>query len=649
MKPRMFINSVISILLIAALVIIDASAQEGASVETTPTRWKVVSMGSATDLLKPPNTESPRATLQSFIENMNLAHSLLMEAHRKNLETPGYFPSKSVRQMAKQAQEYFESSVECLDLSQVPEKLKKSAGYEGAIMLKEVFDRIQLPPFGNIPDAQAIEAEEEQEKVAELSRYRIPNTDIIIDQVEEGDREGEYLFTPGTVARLEEFYDKVKDYPYKYNAPISQGFFEFYTNNPGRLLPPKWGQWLPAWSSVTYLDQTLWQWFALVVLPLGVFLIVRLLVRWWYRRAADFSSMKKTVGWFLVVSVTVIMVSAINYILDEHINITGSVFTFVDNILQKAFILLLIGLIFWEFIKSQIQENIEEEVPEQESEAEEGGAGGSRSETLLLLLRKTIVVVLFAIVFLLFLSSLGINIGPLLAGAGVVGLAIGFGAQTLVKDILAGVFFLIDDAFRVGDYIETGGQRGLVEHISLRSLRLRSPRGPVHTIPFGDMGTVTNMSRDYIITKLDFRVRYDTDVEKVRKIIKKKVYMPIMDNEELAPKLLDKIKSQGVREMDDSAMIMRVKFKTPPGEQFIIRKEVFRLMQEAFAAEGIEFAHRNVTVYIPQDGDETEPEADPDQTASKTTSSENKLLERAGAAAAIAVTQADEDGKTPQK
>jgi small-conductance mechanosensitive channel len=163
------------------------------------------------------------------------------------------------------------------------------------------------------------------------------------------------------------------------------------------------------------------------------------------------------------------------------------------------------------------------------------------------------------------------------------------------------------------------------------------------------MGTVTNMSRDYIISKLDFRVRYDTDVEKVRKIIKKKVYMPIMNNEELAPKLLEKIKSQGVREMDDSAMIMRVKFKTPPGEQFIIRKEVYRLMQEAFAAEGIEFAHRNVTVYIPSDDDETEPEADLDQTAGKTASSENKSLERAGAAAAIAVTQADEDGKTPQK
>jgi len=152
---------------------------------------------------------------------------------------------------------------------------------------------------------------------------------------------------------------------------------------------------------------------------------------------------------------------------------------------------------------------------------------------------------------------LGVNIGPLIAGAGVLGLAIGFGAQTLVKDIISGVFFLIDDAFRVGDYIDVGGTKGSVEQISLRSLRLRNPRGPVHTIPFGSMRTVTNMSRDYIIAKLDFRVRYDTDVDKVRKIIKK-INKIIMADEEMAPVMLGQLKSQGVRELDDSAMVMRV-------------------------------------------------------------------------------------------
>jgi len=189
---------------------------------------------------------------------------------------------------------------------------------------------------------------------------------------------------------------------------------------------------------------------------------------------------------------------------------------------------------------------------------------------------------------------------------------------------------LIDDAFRVGDYIETAGIKGMVEHISLRSVKLRHPRGMVFTIPFGDMGAVQNFSRDYIITKLDFRVRYDTDVEKVRKAIKKKVYKKILENEELGPKLLAPIKSQGVRHLEDSAMIMRVKYKTAPGDQFEIRKEVYRLMQEAFKEEDIEFAHRNVTVYMP---------SETTQKAEKDSGNPEEKIKQAAAAAAIASTQ----------
>ncbi len=288
--------------------------------------------------------------------------------------------------------------------------------------------------------------------------------------------------------------------------------------------------------------------------------------------------------------------------------------------------ILLLSFISWQLIKARIDQKLKEEMPDSDEEMEEGGAGGSRIGTLLVLLRKFVLAVMFVIVSLIILSSLGVNIGPLIAGAGVIGLAIGFGAQTLVKDIIAGIFFLIDDAFRVGDFIETSGTKGMVEHISLRSLRLRSPRGPVHTIPFGSMGTVTNNSRDYIITKLDFRVRYDTAVDKVRKIIKR-INLEIQNDPEMGPNLLDKIKSQGVRELDDSAMIMRVKFKTIPGEQFVIRREVYRLIQEQFAENGIEFAHRNVTVYMPpgQGADEL------DERAAK-----------AGAAAAAAAAQAEE-------
>jgi len=296
-------------------------------------------------------------------------------------------------------------------------------------------------------------------------------------------------------------------------------------------------------------------------------------------------------------------------------------------------ITILVGYLAWEFTRSYIDRKIKEEMPEEDEEMEEGGSGGSRLGTLLLLLRKFIMVVFFVMVSMIVLSAIGIDIGPLIAGAGIFGLAIGFGAQTLVKDIFSGIFFLVDDAFRLGDYVDTGKVKGTVEHISIRSLRLRHHRGMVHTIPFGSLGSVTNFSRDYIIMKLRFRVKYDTDVDKVRKIIKK-INKNISKDEEMNASLLSKIKSQGVKALDDSAMIMAVKFKTVPGEQFLVRREVFKMMQEEFKNNGIEFAHRNVTVYLPPENSEnTEKHAE---------KQDELLRQRAGAAGAAAILAEEE-------
>jgi small-conductance mechanosensitive channel len=309
--------------------------------------------------------------------------------------------------------------------------------------------------------------------------------------------------------------------------------------------------------------------------------------------------------------------------------------------------LVLLGIVVWQFTKVRIDRKIREEIPDDDEEMEEGGRGGSRIGTLLVLLRKFIFSVLFVIVSLIILSSLGLDIGPLIAGAGVIGLAIGFGSQTLVRDILSGVFFLIDDAFRVGDYIETAGIKGMVQHISLRSVKLRHPRGMVFTIPFGDMGAVQNFSRDYIITKLDIRVRYDADIDRIRKIIKK-IGKEFEQHDEIGPVLLSPIKSQGVREMDDSAMILRVKFKTPPGEQFVVRREVYRRIQERFREEGIEFAHRNVTVYLPPEATGAAAAGGQGEGAAPGGPMDKALL-GASAAAALTASQADEDEKKPKK
>jgi small-conductance mechanosensitive channel len=314
----------------------------------------------------------------------------------------------------------------------------------------------------------------------------------------------------------------------------------------------------------------------------------------------------------------------------------GRIFT--SHVLSIV-VTLLLGFITWEFIKARIDSRLRQEMPEVDDDHEEGGAGGTRAGTLLILFRKFVSAVLFVIVALIVLSSIGVNIGPLIAGAGVIGLAIGFGAQTLVRDIIAGVFFLIDDSFRVGDYVESAGIKGTVEKVSLRSLKLRHPRGMVYTVPFGTLKSITNFSRDYTITKLDFRVRLDTDLEKVRKIIKK-INKNLRKDEAINRVMLDDLKSQGVKQFEDSAMILRVKFKTLPGEQFVIQKEVYRMVQEEFRASDIQFAHRDVTVYIPPEPKGRAIEA---VQPAASTQSVDQNIRQAGAAAALAVIQQEEE------
>lgn len=210
-------------------------------------------------------------------------------------------------------------------------------------------------------------------------------------------------------------------------------------------------------------------------------------------------------------------------------------------------------------------------------------------------MRGFVLSVLAIITIMVVLSSMGIDIGPLLAGAGVAGIAIGFGAQALVRDIISGVFFLIDDAFRVGEYVEFGEIRGQVEKISIRSMRLRHHRGAIHTVPFGELRSITNYNRDWAIYKQEFRLPYDTDTEVVRKIIKK-VGLALLEHPELGEKFIQPLKSQGVFRIEEGALILRTKFMCKPREQFVIRKAVFQDVKNALYAAGIELAQRRVQI-----------------------------------------------------
>ncbi len=269
---------------------------------------------------------------------------------------------------------------------------------------------------------------------------------------------------------------------------------------------------------------------------------------------------------------------------------------------------LLIAYVIWQTVQIFIDRRIAEEDAEAAEkgadlgEMEIGGEGLSRMRTLLPLLRKTVQITLGVIVIMITLAELGVEIGPILAGAGVIGLAIGFGSQALIRDIVSGAFFLIDDAFRLGEYIDVGEVKGSVEKMSVRSLRLRHHRGAVHTVPFGEVKTLTNYSRDWAIMKLKFRVKFDADVRKVKKIFKK-IGQELLEHEEIGEDFIQPFKSQGVLEVDDYGLIVRAKFMCKPGKQFMIRKEAYIMVQNAFAENGIEFARPEVKVVVDDEDD----------------------------------------------
>ncbi len=272
---------------------------------------------------------------------------------------------------------------------------------------------------------------------------------------------------------------------------------------------------------------------------------------------------------------------------------------YADRMLD-IMVIIFIGYVIYHAFRIWIDTKIADETgDEEEGELGDEGSGSSASRlaTLLPLFRNFILIVVVVTILLIVLMEIGINVGPLFAGAGIVGVAVGFGSQALVRDIFAGAFFLFDDAFRKGEYLDVGGVKGTVEKISVRSFQLRHHLGALHTIPFGELQVMTNYSRDWVIMKLPLRVTYDTDVEAVRKMIKK-LGVALLDDPVIGENFIQPLKSQGVIEMQDSAMIIRVKFMTKPGDQWLVRKRVYEEIRELFQREGIKFAHREVTVRL---------------------------------------------------
>jgi len=255
----------------------------------------------------------------------------------------------------------------------------------------------------------------------------------------------------------------------------------------------------------------------------------------------------------------------------------------------------LVALTIWEILSSVIDRYLTATDPDgQQKEYSQ------RALTLLPLARNALRIVIGVVAVLMILSEIGIDVTPILAGVGVIGLAIGFGAQTLVKDVITGVFILFENSLAVGDVVSIGGASGVVESISIRSIRLRDVRGNVHNIPFSATSTVTNMTKEFSYYLIDAGVAYRENYDEVAAVMHE-VGEDMRSDGEIGDDILAPIEIMGLDSFGDSAVIVRARIKTVAGKQWGLGREYNRRLKEAFDARGIEIPYPHQTIFFGED------------------------------------------------
>lgn len=220
-----------------------------------------------------------------------------------------------------------------------------------------------------------------------------------------------------------------------------------------------------------------------------------------------------------------------------------------------------------------------------------------RADTLASIVHNTLTIVVMVLAGIIIMGQIGINVGPILAGAGVIGLAVGFGAQSLVKDVITGFFIILDNRMNVGDVVQLANVSGLVESINLRVTVLRDLEGKVHFIPNGEISVVSNLTREWARCVLDIGVAYKEDTDRVCAVLKQ-VGDELMEVPEYREVILEPLEVLGVDDFAESQVTIKVMFKTKPIKQWMVAREFRRRVKKAFDALGIEIPFPHRTLYM---------------------------------------------------
>ncbi|MDJ0944945.1 MAG: mechanosensitive ion channel family protein [Kiloniellales bacterium] len=536
--------------------------------------------------LAPSDTSSPRATLETFLEDSLKAIQLWKAAISLNEATPGLFASEPVEEGLARARTLGQRAANTMDLSEIPQARLEDLRIESSLLLKEVLDRIELPPLETVPDAEAMKTEG-------LTRWRIPETEIEIARVEDGPRAGEFLFTSQTVERLPEFYEKVRDLPYR--TTETAGIYEFYIATPGQLLPPKWLSWvqnLPPWATELHWGQTLWQWFGLglsvllaILLPLGV-------NRWLRRRAVPISALRRSWRRLVVPSVTLASFAVFRLFVDEQLNVTGGVLVAV----VIAFEGLIAIVAAWTVI---VVANViaETSIASPRIDAASLDASMVRMSLRVLGGLSAIGVVLFGA------DRVGLPVVPLLAGLGVGGLAVALAARPTLENLIGGVILYADRPVRVGDFCSFGDKIGVVESIGMRSTKIRALDRTVISVPnaqFVDMQLVNWSRCDRRLIEALVGLRYETSPDQLRFVLAKLREMCLAHPKVHGETIRIRLAGFGASSLD---VQVRVYALTRDWEEFhAIREDLYLRIVEIVESSGTGFAFPSTTAYLARDG-----------------------------------------------
>lgn len=315
------------------------------------------------------------------------------------------------------------------------------------------------------------------------------------------------------------------------------------------------------------------------------------------RRFAFYTRMLRYAGYIMILAL-------LAYSLARIWNATTFGFLQTDLSLQifsgvlNVLLISVLGIVLWEAVNGMIEHALRR--------ADERGA--ARVKTLLPLVRTVLFFLLAGIFALLLLSEIGVNIVPFMAGAGVLGIAIGFGAQTMVKDFLSGFTIILEDLIQVGDVVRLGGHSGAVEKITIRKVQLRDFAGTVYTIPFSAITTVENLTKDFSFYVFDVGVSYNEDPDRVMEVLRT-VDEELRADPDFSELILEPLEIVGVDRFGESAIVVKARIKTKPLKQWPVGRAFNRRMKLAFDAQGIEMPFPHRTVYVRQQGSRVAEEA----------------------------------------